>query len=313
MRSAAFLFVVFVAVGPSDLGLCLTGALTTLTFAYNTQVERSTETTPFDLALTRPQSGLALPGTVPQDDASNTEGLQTPVQYKCATPRKLRDALERTRVELTAAQRRYKTDFDRKVRFRPFIAVGDVFYVDLPPRPLTSTERGELPSDGGASSVKLLPKTEGPFRVRSATESTVVVDQTGISNRVSINRVTQMLRGPHDANVAAPITDTPAGIPELQRNTWLTTWSPTGRLAAAASTRSTGTVSTQRKILGNPSKASRNPSSTASGARGKRTPPLKPLPDRPGADGRDTPPEGTNAAVVKETLGRATSHPSRGE
>ena len=185
-----------------------------LTFAYNTQVHQSTETTPFDLVPTRPPSGLALPGTVLQDAVSNTEDRQTLVQYERATLRKLRDALGRTRVKLTAAQRRCKTDFDQKVRFRPVIAVGDFVCVDRPPRPLTNTERGDLPSDGGAPSVKLLPKTEGPFRVRSATETTVAVDQDGVSNRVSIDRVTKMPRGPHDATVAAPTTDLPAGIPD---------------------------------------------------------------------------------------------------
>ena len=38
-----------------------------LTFAYNTLVHRSTETTPCDLVLTRPPPCLILPGTVPQD------------------------------------------------------------------------------------------------------------------------------------------------------------------------------------------------------------------------------------------------------
>ncbi|CDF40922.1 unnamed protein product [Chondrus crispus] len=185
-----------------------------LTFAYNTQVHRSTETTPFDLVLTRPPSGLALPGTVPQDAVSNTEDPRTPVQYKRATLRKLRDALERTRVKLTAAQRRYKADFDKKVRFRPVIEKGDRVYVDRPPRPLTSTERGDLPSNDGGPSVKLLPKTEGPFPVRSATETTVVVDQDGVSNRVSIDRITRMPRGPRDVTAAAATQPAAGGEPE---------------------------------------------------------------------------------------------------
>ena len=92
--------------------------------------------------------------------------------------------------------------------------MGELVYVDRPPRPLTSTERGDLPSDGGAPSGKLLPKTEGPFWVRSATEITEVVDQDGVSNCVSIERVTKMPRGTRDGTVAAPTTDSPAGIPK---------------------------------------------------------------------------------------------------
>ena len=57
------------------------------------------------------------------------EDPRTPVQYKRVTLRKLGDALERARITLTAAQRRYKTDFDKKVRFRPVVAVGDLVYV----------------------------------------------------------------------------------------------------------------------------------------------------------------------------------------
>ena len=135
--------------------------------------------------LTRPPSGLELPSIVPQDTVSSTEDPRTLL-----------------------------IDFDKKVRFRPFIAVGDFVYVDHPPRLLTSTERGDLPSDGGAPSVNLLPKTEGPFRVRSATETTVFVDQDGVSNGVNIDRVTKMPRGPPDTTVAAPATDPPPGIPD---------------------------------------------------------------------------------------------------
>ena len=118
-------------------------------------------------------------------------------------------------MKLTAAQRRYKTDFDQKVRFGPVVAVGDLVYVDRPPRPLTSTERRDLHSYEGGPSVKLLPKTEGPFRVRAATPTTVVVDQDGVSNRVSIDRVTRMPRGPRDTVTAAATTDPPAETPEL--------------------------------------------------------------------------------------------------
>ena len=97
---------------------------------------------------------MTLPGTVPQDTVSNIEDPQTPVQYKRATLWKLRDTLERQRVKLTAPQRRYKTDFHKKVRFRQVIAVEEFVYVDCPTRPLKSTERGDLPSDRGGLSVK---------------------------------------------------------------------------------------------------------------------------------------------------------------
>ena len=112
-----------------------------LTFAYNTQVHRSTDTIPFDLVLTRPLSGSILPGTVPQDVGTHREDPRTPVQYKRATLRKLRDAFDRSRTKLTASQKRYKEDFDKKVRFYLVVGAGLFVYVDRPPRPLKSVER----------------------------------------------------------------------------------------------------------------------------------------------------------------------------
>ena len=86
-----------------------------LTFAYNTHVHRSTETTPFDLVLTRPPFGLTLPGTVSQDAGTHREDPGTAVQYKLPTLGKLCNELDRARTKLTASQKRYKDDFDKKV------------------------------------------------------------------------------------------------------------------------------------------------------------------------------------------------------
>ena len=52
---------------------------------------------------------------VPQDLAfDNPEGL-----------REHRDAPDRARTKLTASKKRYKDDFDKKVRFRPVFGAGD--------------------------------------------------------------------------------------------------------------------------------------------------------------------------------------------
>ena len=181
-----------------------------LTFEYNTQVHQLTETTPFDLVLTRPPSGSILTGTVPQDAGTHREDPRTPVQYKRATLRKLCDALDRTRTKLTASQKRYKDDFDKKVRFRPVVEAGDFVYVDRPSRPLASVERrtraqGTVGTD--KLSVNLLPRTEGPFRVRSATDTTVLIEQDGVENRVSIDRVTKTPREPGDVVIPATRTE----------------------------------------------------------------------------------------------------------
>ena len=186
-----------------------------LTFACNTQVHRSTETTPFDLVLTRPLSDLTLPSTVPQDEGNHREDRQTPVQYKRATLRKLCDAPDRARTKLTASQKRYKDDFDKKVCFGPVVRAGDFVYVDRLPCPFKSVERrtraqGTTGTD--EPSVKLLPRTEGPFRVRSATDTTVLIEQDGVENRVSIDRVTKIPRGPGDTVTPATPTESDAEI-----------------------------------------------------------------------------------------------------
>ena len=192
-----------------------------LTFEYNMQVHRSTETTPFDLVLTRPPSGLILPGTVPQDAGSHREDPLTPVQYKRARLRKLRDALDPARMKLTASKRRYKDYFDKKVRFYPVVGPGDFVYFDRPSRPFTSVERrtraqGTTGTDD--LSVKLLPKTKDPFRVRSAADTMVLIEQDGLENRVSIDPVTKIPRGPGDTVTLATSTepDAQAATPRVE-------------------------------------------------------------------------------------------------
>ena len=102
---------------------------------------------------------------------------------------------------MTAAQKRYNENFDKKVRLRPVIEEGDQVYVDRPPRAFRAAERCGRDGQGLGTedmSVKLLLKTEGPFRVRQATDTTVTVEQDGLPVRVSIDRVTRMPRGPGD-------------------------------------------------------------------------------------------------------------------
>ena len=141
-----------------------------LTFAYNTRVHQSTETTPFDVVLTPPPSGLVLPGNVPQDAGIHREDPRNPVQYNWATLGKLRDAFDRARTKLTASQKRYKYDFDKKVRFRPVVGAIDFVYVDRQPRPLTSVERGtRVQGTTGTDerSVKLLTEYRGCAPLRT--------------------------------------------------------------------------------------------------------------------------------------------------
>ena len=123
---------------------------------------------------------------------------------------KLCDALDRARTILTASQKRYKDDFDKKVRSRPVVGVGNFVHVDRPHRSFTSVERGTRAQGTTGTdelSVKLLPRTEGPFCVCNATDTTVFIEQDGVENGVSMDRVTKMQRGPGDTFTPAPPTE----------------------------------------------------------------------------------------------------------
>lgn len=133
------------------------------------------------------------------------------MQYQRVTMGKLRDALDRARTKLTASQKRYKNNFDKKIRFRPVVMAGEFVYVDRPPRPLISAELRARAQDSSGTedlSIMLLPKTEGPFHVRSATHTTVLMEQDGVENGVGIDHVTKMSRGPGDIVTPASPTET---------------------------------------------------------------------------------------------------------
>lgn len=81
---------------------------------------------------------------------NNAEENVGPIQYKRAVLRTLKNVLNRARSMLSAAQRRYKRDFDRKLTFHPTINAGDLVYVNRPPRTLIeSGEPGDWASRRG--------------------------------------------------------------------------------------------------------------------------------------------------------------------
>lgn len=92
---------------------------------------------------------------------TTAEENKGPVQYRQHTLRRLRIVLTNARSRLSAAQQRYKGDFNRKVSFRGVIITWDVLYVDRLPRALTKAERqnSERPQESTTNaSCKPLPK-----------------------------------------------------------------------------------------------------------------------------------------------------------
>ena len=156
-------------------------------------VDRTTETTPFDLVLTQHPRNTVM-GDAPTDAGIPIDNL-TPVRLKRHTLGVIRRKLNTASVKMNTAQRRYKEDFDKKVRFTPEISVGDMVYVDRPSKLLTAAERSDIETYEDDVSRKLLPKAVGPFEVKEANDHTVVIHRDGLLVPVSLDRVTKVPSG----------------------------------------------------------------------------------------------------------------------
>ena len=149
-----------------------------LTYAYNTQVHRSTGCTPFELVLSRPPGPVALEnipasGTMPET-RDERMGLMDHLK------RLMQGATE----TLKAAQARYKENYDKHVRTVAFPAdVGDKVFIkrEVPLRAET----------GGISRNKLQPKADGPFEVIGATSHTVTIIRDGLTETVTRDRISK--------------------------------------------------------------------------------------------------------------------------
>ncbi|CAN8068757.1 unnamed protein product [Agarophyton chilense] len=160
-----------------------------LTYSYKHQVHRSTQATPFDLVLLRHPPGIVVQG---DHTTSTAAGALTPAQVKRNTLVMLRRALKHAESRLTAAQKRYKADYDRRVTNVVSVSSGQYVYIDNPPsgrRPRPGDEADDEAIDSDINS-KLLPKSVGPHKVLNASDPTVTVDQDGIPNTISIDRIT---------------------------------------------------------------------------------------------------------------------------
>ena len=156
-----------------------------LTYAYNLQVHRTTKFTPFELTLSRapPNSIVSTTHSSAPPDAPRFTG-KTLKEARIA--RTLRGLIERARTNMASAQGRYKRMADAKVRPISIPEKGNQVFVDRPPSSAkTVAERvADMPHS------KLRPKTVGPYTVVSANRDTVTIDEDGVHNTVSIDRIT---------------------------------------------------------------------------------------------------------------------------
>ena len=150
-----------------------------LTYAYNTQVHRSTGTTPFDLVLSRHPP----PPWVEEDMFEHVPGGRTRdrrarvSQAKQDFLARLTEAITKARKNLLRTQQRYKKNFDARVRAKlRDIRPGAFVYREIPMHP-----EGVNP--------KLASPVDGPFEVIENHWPTIIVNIRGKPVRVNANRL----------------------------------------------------------------------------------------------------------------------------
>ena len=171
------------------------------------QVHRTTGTTPFDLVLTRHPPNIvmsdrpsATPPTIPDTELSTA-------QLKRHILRRLRQSLAQAQVRTTEAQKRYKADFDQKVQRTLTVKAGDYVFVDRAPGTVEEDDEDAY----AQRTKKLLPRSTGPYLVKSTTEDTVTIEQDGLQNVVSIDRVSMAPSGPVTRPRVRDVTADPEG------------------------------------------------------------------------------------------------------
>ena len=150
-----------------------------LTYAYNTQVHRSTGTTPFDLVLSRHPPPLFVEQDMlehrPHEHARDRRARLS--QAKLEFLHRLSDVMAKARTNLAKTQRRYKKNFDARIRARlKDLQPGSFVYREVPVHP-----EGVNP--------KLASPVDGPFRVIANDWPTIVIDDHGRAVRVNANRL----------------------------------------------------------------------------------------------------------------------------
>ena len=150
-----------------------------LTFAYNTQVHKTTGCTPFELVLSRP------PGPLAMELPLYAAGAIPPREERTRFRDHLRSLMETATENLRKSQARYKRNFDRRTR---------PLEKDLSPGQFVFVER-EGPREDASSGIrrrhKLLPAADGPFKVVKSDEHTVTIARDGLIDRVSWDRVSR--------------------------------------------------------------------------------------------------------------------------
>lgn len=155
-----------------------------LTYAYNKQVRRPTATTAFSLAMSRkPPGSLMLLGT---RLISGKYGNLPPQHVKMKIVDCLHHLIPKAGKKSTEARRKYKLNFNRRVRYTRQLTADDIVYVV---NPLVSKPCQNMTSTVEDPSFKLRLTKSEPYRVVQATPHTVTINIYGLHNIVAIDRV----------------------------------------------------------------------------------------------------------------------------
>ena len=181
-----------------------------LTYAYNMQVHAATGTTPFDLVLSRHPPAITLETPAHPDPHTPAPSAAS---VKAVNFQKWRTILAAARSRMTAAQQRYKDNFNAKVASIPHFVPGD--YVILNKPPLTAARDDNTDTTPQSYNKLQLPTTE-PYPVLHVQGHTLVIEIQGIPITVAIDRCSKY---PTDG-IVQPETQsaTPPAIPPPEEN-----------------------------------------------------------------------------------------------
>ena len=152
-----------------------------ITYAYNTQVHRSTGTTPFDLVLSRHPPPLLVEQEMLEHHSSERarDRRARMSQAKEEFLKRLGEVMAKARHNLEKTQLRYKRNFDARIRARlRNLHPGSFVYREIPVHP-----EGVNP--------KLASPVDGPHRVIANNWPTILIDDHGRAVRVNANRLTK--------------------------------------------------------------------------------------------------------------------------
>lgn len=193
-----------------------------LPYACNTQLNRSTEKTPFSLVLSRHSPGptnFDRPSSLPSDaDDATGRAVHQSKPIHCNAFRR-----QKTEKDLTAAQRRYKDHHDRRLEVTATSRPGQ--WINVEHTALAVKAVDGLTTD---SYCKLIPRKLDIYYIFSSTTETVTIDEEVIPITISSDRASLALPPEIDAFATGATASFPSDYPERLRGEYSVTDSPIG-------------------------------------------------------------------------------------